>query len=219
MADEDNKQSNHLTLRRHVDYSMAPSVRLVAWYFPDSSHLVSASTAIPVERACKTEARTRSYYNKEYREGFPRGFLHTAAVENPRTRRVKGFPTAKVCKNSRGTIPTVFLYFIYLSRPFMMLKYVKTCQNNPNELPTNSPLSRFQGSGARHPDYSYYFCNASCSFNIQFSTKQMTSRSLLIFLCVQNQYPPCLRFLRLDLRLKVFSPHPTSDYKRMFMSL
>ena len=43
---------------------------------------------------------------------------------------VRSIPTAKVGKNSRGTIPTVFLYFIYHSRPSMMLKYVKTCQNN-----------------------------------------------------------------------------------------
>ena len=35
----------------------------------------------------------------------------------------------------------------------------------------------------------------------------MRSRSLWIFLCVQNQYPPRLRFLRLKVRLKVVFPH------------
>ena len=57
-------------------------------------------------------------------------FLHTAAVGNPRTSRVRGFPTAKVCKNSQGTILTVFLYFIYRFQPPKMLKYVRTYQNN-----------------------------------------------------------------------------------------
>ena len=37
---------------------------------------------------------------------------------------------AEVGKNSLGTIPMVFLYFIHRSRPSMMLKYVKTYQNN-----------------------------------------------------------------------------------------
>ena len=71
------------------------------------------------------------YYNKEYREGEPREFLPTAAVGIDQTRRVRSIPTAKVGKNSRGTLPTVFLYFIYRSRPPKMLKYVKTFQNDP----------------------------------------------------------------------------------------
>ena len=58
---------------------------------------------------------TLKYYNKEYREGEPREFLPTAAVGIDRTRRVRSIPTAKFGKNSRGTIPTVFLYFIYRS--------------------------------------------------------------------------------------------------------
>ena len=70
------------------------------------------------------------YYNKEYREAFPREFLLPAAVEMHRTPRVRCIPTTKGSKNSRGTLPPVFLYFIYRSRPLMILKYVKTYQNN-----------------------------------------------------------------------------------------
>ena len=36
----------------------------------------------------------------------------------------------QVCTNSRGTIPTVFLYFIYRFRPPKMQKYVRTYQKN-----------------------------------------------------------------------------------------
>ena len=42
------------------------------------------------------------YYNKEYREGFPRGFLLIAAVVCPQTRRVGGQSTAKVNKIPEG---------------------------------------------------------------------------------------------------------------------
>ena len=55
------------------------------------------------------------YYNKEYREGFPREFLLPTAVGSPLT---------------LGTIPTVFLYFIYRSRPPKMLKYLEKHVNN-----------------------------------------------------------------------------------------
>ena len=64
---------------------------------------------------------TYMYYNKEYREGFPRECVLTLPVRR--------HSTAKVSANPRGTIPTVFLYCIYRSRPSMMLKYVKTCQS------------------------------------------------------------------------------------------
>ena len=36
------------------------------------------------------------YYNKEYREGFPRRFVLPTAMDSPRTRRVRGQSTAKV---------------------------------------------------------------------------------------------------------------------------
>ena len=55
-------------------------------------------------------------YNKEYREGFPREFLLTAAVGIDRTRRVRSIPTAKVCKNSHATIPKAFLGCKNMSR-------------------------------------------------------------------------------------------------------
>ena len=68
---------------------------------------------------------TVKYYNKEYREGVLREFLLTAAVDSHRSRRLRWLSTAKVGKNPRGTIPTVFLYFIYRSRPPKKPKYVK----------------------------------------------------------------------------------------------
>ena len=60
-------------------------------------------------------------------------------------------------------------------------------------------------------DEAFYCCDAYCSFNIQCIAKQyarqISFKSLWIFLCIQNQYPPCLRFLRFKLRLKVVFPH------------
>ena len=60
-----------------------------------------------------SKSLTSMYYNKEYREGFPRGFLLTAAI-------------VKVSKTPEGLPMTVFLYLIYRSRPYKMLRYVKT---------------------------------------------------------------------------------------------
>ena len=54
------------------------------------------------------------------------------------------------------------------------------------------------------PDEAYYFCDAYSSFNIQ-----MTSRSLWIFLCVQNEYP--LR-LYMQLRFMSLSVYAKADY-------
>nr|AVP12668.1 complement C3-like [Lepidonotus squamatus] len=56
VAEERNKDSHYITFSRHVDFSMTPSVRLVAWYFTKRGQLVSASTTLPVETKCKTEA-------------------------------------------------------------------------------------------------------------------------------------------------------------------
>ena len=39
------------------------------------------------------------YYNKEYREGFPREFLSTADVDSHRSRRLRWLSTAEVDKN------------------------------------------------------------------------------------------------------------------------
>ena len=38
-------------------------------------------------------------YNKEYREGFPREFVLTAAVDSLRSRMLRWLSTAKVCTN------------------------------------------------------------------------------------------------------------------------
>ena len=39
---------------------------------------------------------------KKFRRDVPREFLHTLAVGMPLTLRVRGIPTAAVCKNSLG---------------------------------------------------------------------------------------------------------------------
>ena len=71
-----------------------------------------------------------AYYNKEYREGFPRGFLLTAAVDSHRSRRLRWLSTAKVGKNPLGISRRYFFILSTILRPHMMLKYVKEYQNS-----------------------------------------------------------------------------------------
>ena len=42
------------------------------------------------------------YYNKEYREGLPRGFFLTAAMDCHQTQRVRAQSTTEVSDNPRG---------------------------------------------------------------------------------------------------------------------
>ena len=71
---------------------------------------------------------TREYYNKEYREGFPRECLLTAAVSEAPNPKGEVLHSRPRWVNIPEVIPTVFLYFIYRSRPPKLLKYVKNCQ-------------------------------------------------------------------------------------------
>ena len=70
------------------------------------------------------------YYNKEYREGFPRRFLSTADVDSHRSRRLRWLSTAEVDNNLRGISRRYFLILSNVPDPLTMLTYVKTYQNN-----------------------------------------------------------------------------------------
>ena len=105
----------------------------------------------------------RQYYNKEYREGFPREFLHTAAVGMTRTRRVRGIPTAAVCKTSRGISRRYFFILSTDFNPLRCLNMSKTLKTNDLSsvwLPThqNSPSAevRFVFALLAHPLRSFY---------------------------------------------------------------
>ena len=73
------------------------------------------------------DSRMSGYYNKEYREGFPRGFLLTAAVDCHQTRRVRRQFTAMVSDNPRGDPDGVSLFYL----PFLSTYDAKICQNIP----------------------------------------------------------------------------------------
>ena len=62
----------------------------------------------------------RTSYNKKYREGFRREFLHTVAVGIDRTCRVRLIPMAKVCNPD-----SISLFYL----PFPTFYDAKICQN------------------------------------------------------------------------------------------
>ena len=57
------------------------------------------------------------YYNEEYREGFPRGFVFTAAVDSHKTQGVRWLSTTKVCTISGGKSRRYFLILSTVPQP------------------------------------------------------------------------------------------------------
>ena len=72
--------------------------------------LVVLDSQHPISAAYATD--DKCYYNKEYQEGFPRGFILPAAAGIHQSRRLRWIPTAKGSKSPRGISQR---YFFILS--------------------------------------------------------------------------------------------------------
>ena len=70
------------------------------------------------------------YYNKEYREGWLREFLPTAAVGICQSRRLRQILTAEVGKNSQGTSQRNFFILSTVPDPLRCLNMSKSLKTN-----------------------------------------------------------------------------------------
>ena len=111
------------------------------------------------------------YYNKEYREGFLRGFVLTAAVDSHRSRRLRWLSTAKVCTNSRGKSQRYFFILSTVPNPLRCLNMSKSLKTNDL-----SCLRRVRTLPSRRLDYRF---KTSGEFDCTKRLKGRTPRRIL----------------------------------------
>ena len=157
-------------------------------------------------------------YNKEYREGFPRDFVHTASLGIQQTCRVRWIPTAEVCTKSRGKSRRYFLILstdphplrslnIWGKKSENMWKHVKTIGTNYLQIALRVDCNGL-APGTRRLIFNFVNIVGPLS-NLSRNSKQgkWYIDHCESFYAFRITIPAVYNFFRLKLRIKDVSPH------------